>query len=317
MKIWRSLDQVPPGLPCPVVTIGNFDGVHAGHRRILEAARDQAASTGGAVVVLTFDPHPTRIIAPERAPRLLTPLPMKIEQLRNCGVNAVLVLPFTVELSRLSPEEFVRQVVVGRLGARRVVVGENFRFGHKQAGDVRGLEELGREIGFRVSTLGAVKVRGEVVSSSRIRKLLEEGRLSLANRLLGRCFSIRGRIVKGQGVGRRQTVPTLNLEDYAESLPARGVYITETSCDGGRSRSVTNIGYRPTFEEARNAPVVESFVLQGPPPPASEMDVIFWRRLRDEKKFPSAEALKAQIQRDVKATESFFRRLGNKSEPRT
>ncbi len=308
MKVWRSLEEFPGTLPYPVLTIGNFDGVHLGHRSILETVCRRAAEAGGTSVVVTFEPHPTRVVAPERAPRLLTPPPVKLELLEKAGLAAALVLPFTEELSRLTPEEFARQILAGRLRAREVVVGENFRFGHKQAGDVQILTELGRTLGFPVQVVAPVRMRGQVVSSSRVRELLGEGRVSEANRLLGRCFSVRGRIVRGRGIGRAQTVPTLNLEPYADLLPACGIYVTETVCNGRRAASVTNVGYSPTFEV--NELRVECYLLEGAPRPnATQMEVIFCRWLREEAKFPTAESLKAQILRDAAAARTFFRRL--------
>ncbi len=308
MKVWRSLADVPHGLRCPVFTVGNFDGVHAGHQQILEVLRQRAAETGGTPLVLTFDPHPLRILAPERAPRLLTPLSLKLELFEKAGVWGVLVQPFTLEFSQVTPERFAREILAGRLGSREVVVGDNFRFGYEHAGSARTLTELGQRFGFQVHAVAPVRLRRQTASSARIRRLLEEGRVSLANRLLGRCFSVRGRVVPGRGIGQAKTVPTLNLEEYGEMLPARGVYITETACDGVRSISVTNIGHAPTFTE--RALQVECFLLEATPSVGTEwMEVVFWRRLRDERKFPSPEALKAQILRDVSAARVFFRRL--------
>lgn len=313
MKVWRSLDEFPSGLVAPVVTIGNFDGVHVGHQRILELVSRRAAQSGGTSLAITFDPHPTRIIAPTRAPRLLTPLAVKLQLIEKSAVDGVLVLPFTLELSRLTAETFAHRILKERVGATAIIVGENFRFGHKHAGDVRSLEQFGRDLGFDVDTVGPVRLRGDVVSSSRIRGLLAAGRMSLAGRLLGRCFSVRERIVPGRQVGRAQTVPTLNLAPYGEMLPARGVYVTETACDGVRSASVTNVGIRPTFDAAGDGERelhVESFLLDATPPAeAKEMEVWFWRRLRDEKKFPSPEALRQQIMRDAANAQAFFRRL--------
>lgn len=308
MNVWRSLEEFPGALPCPVLTIGNFDGVHLGHQRILEIVCRRAAEAGGTPLVLTFDPHPSRIVAPERAPRLLTPLAAKLELLEKAGIAGALVVPFTPELSRLTPEQFAGQILAERMAAREVVVGENFRFGHKQAGDVRVLSELGGRLGFPVQVAAPVRVRGQVVSSSRIRQLIAEGQVALANRQLGRCFSVCGRIVAGRGIGRAQTVPTLNLETYSDLLPACGIYVTETVCDGMRATSVSNVGYSPTFDvrELR----VECYLLEAPPPPNPDrMEVLFWHRLRDELKFPSAEALKTQIGCDIDAARTFFRRL--------
>jgi riboflavin kinase/FMN adenylyltransferase len=308
LNVWRSLEEYPAGLPYPVFTIGNFDGVHLGHRRILEEVRWRAAQAAGTPLLLTFDPHPMRVLAPDHAPKLLTPLPVKLELFEQAGIAGALVLPFTPEFSRVSPHQFAREIVVGRLGAREVIVGDNFRFGYQHAGDVRALEEFGRELGLLVDDLRPVRVRGQVVSSSGIRRLLEQGRLSAANRMLGRCFSVCGRIVAGRGIGRAQTVPTLNLEWYGEMLPAVGVYVTETVCDGLRARSVTNVGYSPTFNHRDLG--VETFLLDAAPAPAAgRMEVLFWSRLRQERKFPSALALKEQILRDVAAARRFFRLL--------
>ena len=310
MYVWHHLEEFPGGFAHPVVTIGNFDGVHLGHQEILRETRRRAAQAGGVALVLTFDPHPLRILAPERAPRLLTPLPEKLRLLEQAGVFGVMAAQFTRDFSMLAPEEFVRQVLVERLGPREVVVGDNFRFGYRHAGDVRLLAELGRQAGFTVHDVAPVRVRGGVVSSSRIRDLLAGGRVPQANRLLGRCFSVRGYIVPGRGLGRAITVPTLNMEHYSEVLPAGGVYITETACDGVRSSSVTNIGHAPTFDGQHRELRLESFLLEATPPESAEsMEVFFWRRLRDERKFPSPEHLKGQIMRDVERAQTFFRRL--------
>ncbi len=311
MNLWRSLAEVPGRPPHPVVTIGNFDGVHLGHVQILRLVKSRAENAGGTPVVITFDPHPTHIVAPERAPRQLTPMPFKLELFERAGMKAVLVVPFTIELSRLTPEQFARQVLADRLGAKEVIVGHNFHFGHDQAGDLATLQKLGRQLGFRAEGIAPVAVRRRMVSSSRIRDLIAAGNVTVANRMLGRCFSVRGRIVSGMHIGRSRTVPTLNLEPYQDMLPGNGIYITETACDyGPPAISVTNVGESPTFHI--NQLRVESFLLDTvPPPDAQRMEVIFWRRLRDEVEFPSAETLKAQILRDADRGRAFFRRLGH------
>src|SRR5207302_7117208 len=220
MRIIRDLRELD-ALPRPsVATVGNFDGVHLAHQRLLQSVVETARQTGqtgqtgmtGAVAAaVTFEPHPARVLAPERAPKLLTPLERKVRLIEQHGIELLVVVPFTPEFSRVSPLEFVRQVLTEKLRAAAVVVGPNFRFGHGQAGDVALLTELGREHGFRTEVLPVVEVRGERVSSSRIRELLSEGRASAAGRLLGRPFAVCGAVVRGIGVGRQQTVPTLNL----------------------------------------------------------------------------------------------------------
>jgi riboflavin kinase/FMN adenylyltransferase len=310
MRIYRSLDDTPADFGPSALTIGNFDGVHYGHRRILRRLRAMAESRGWKASVLTFDPHPTRVVAPDRSPRLMTSPEQRAELMREEGIEQVLILPFTAELARLSPEEFVRQIVAGRLGARAVLVGDNFRFGHKHAGDVKLLSELGRELGFMTEVVPAVSCRGRVVSSSGIRDLVAAGQVSLAARLLQHAYGIEGDVVSGRGVGSKQTVPTLNLATDAQLVPGGGVYITRTrDLDSAREwNSITNIGYRPTFG-ASDERTIETFLLDpfdGATP--LRIRVEFLRRVREERKFDSPEALRAQILKDVRVAQSWFRR---------
>lgn len=294
--------SLAPGL---AIAIGNFDGVHLGHKRLLQAARE----TEFEPAVLMFNPHPACIVAPERAPKLLTSIEQRSELIREQGIEKILVLPFTAELACLTPEEFAQQFLHDKFDARVVVVGENFRFGHKQAGDVRSLAELGSRLGFRVQALPIVTYRQIRVSSGEIRKRIMEGDVSFACRLLGRPYSIAGDVVSGRGVGAKQTVPTLNLRTNAQVLPARGVYITRTYADGRRWNSITNIGYRPTFGDTPDLSI-ETFLLEpleGDTPGNIRLD--FLRRVRDEKKFDSPEALRAQILRDVRRAQVYFRRI--------
>lgn len=310
MKIYRSLDEVPAGFGPSALTIGNFDGVHIGHRRILGRLEAIAGERGWKASVLTFDPHPTRIVAPERAPRLITSPERRCKLMAEEGVEQVLILPFTHQVARLSPEDFVKGLLVERLGARAVLVGDNFRFGHRHAGDVRLLEELGGGLGFETEIIPAIACRGRVVSSSCIRAMLLEGRVSQAARLLHRAYGIEGEVVSGRGVGSTQTVPTLNLATSAEIIPARGVYVTRTH-DLAAARqwnSITNIGYRPTFGQSEEL-TIETFLLEpledGTP---RRIRVEFLWRVRDERKFDSAEALKRQILKDAGAAQRYFRR---------
>lgn len=293
-----------------VITIGNFDGVHAGHRQLLRRVVELAREHNLKPAVLTFDPHPTRVVAPERAPRLLTTVEERIELIREQGIEEVMVLPFTEEVARLAPEAFVERIVVGRLHARIVMVGDNFRFGHKQAGNIGTLSELGIRFGFQTHIVDAVRRRGRIVSSSEIRRLIEEGNVALAGRLLERPYALSGNVVSGHGIGSKQTVPTLNLSTPAEVIPANGVYITRTRDPetGDRWDSLTNVGNRPTF--GGDGLSIETFLLssfEGLTP--GRISVEFLRRVRDERKFESAEALKQQIFHDVGRAQTFFRRL--------
>jgi riboflavin kinase/FMN adenylyltransferase len=308
-RIYRSLDEVPADFGPSAITIGNFDGLHAGHRRIMrrvvEIAREHRWKPG----VLTFDPHPTRIVAPSRSPRLLTTTEERARLMGAEGIEDVLVLPFNAQLASLSPELFVEQILVDRLRARAVLVGENFRFGAGQAGDTSTLKRMGKTYGFVTEIVAGVKRHGQMVSSSGIRRLLQAGQVSLAARLLERPYSVEGDIVCGHGVGAKQTVPTLNLATSAEIVPSDGVYASRTyDLESGRAwNSITNIGMRPTFGGDRRT--IETFLLDpfdGIAPRRIRLE--FFRRLRDERKFESAEALRSQILRDVGRAKALFRR---------
>ena len=310
MRIYRSLDEVPADFgPC-ALTIGNFDGVHFGHRRILRQVVALAAARGWKSAVLTFDPHPTRVVAPDRTPVLLTAPLHRAELMSQEGIEEVLILPFTAELARLSPEDFVRQLLVERLGVRAVLVGHNFCFGYRQSGNVRLLGELGARRGFETDMVPAVDWRGRAVSSSGIRGLLNAGRVSLAARLLQRPYGLDGAVVEGRGVGSKQTVPTLNMVPDAGLVPATGVYLTRAiDLAGGRQwNAITNIGYRPTFGSSDQLSI-ETFLLDpfdGVRPDRIRLEFLW--RVRDERKFDSPAALKEQILRDVRVAERYFRR---------
>jgi riboflavin kinase/FMN adenylyltransferase len=310
--IARDLSQAEGFKPC-ALTIGNFDGVHLAHRRLLRTTLDAARSAGLRPAVLMFDPHPSCVVAPERAPRLLTAIEERCELILKEGIENVLIQPFTTELARLTPEEFATQFLRDGLGAKCVIVGENFRFGCKQAGDTTTLKELGSRLGFEVRLLETVRWRGRRVSSGEVRKLVAMGEVSIAGRLLERPYAISGEIVRGHGIGSKQTVPTLNLRTEAQVIPARGVYITRTK-DGTREwNSITNIGYRPTFGDTCGSDdtlSIETFLLDpfdGVTPERISLE--FLRRVRDERKFENPEALKAQILRDVGRAKAYFRRV--------
>jgi riboflavin kinase/FMN adenylyltransferase len=310
MRIFRSLDEVPADFgPC-ALTIGNFDGVHFGHRRILKQVVALAAKRGWKAAVLTFDPHPTQVVAPDRTPVLLTSPAHRAELMAEEGIEEVLILPFNQEIARLSPEDFVGQLLVERLRVRAVLVGDNFCFGHRQSGNVRLLAELGARLGFETEIVRAVKWRGRMVSSSGIRALLRAGRVSLAARMLEHPYALDGAVVEGRGVGSKQTVPTLNLAPDSGLIPAAGVYVTRTYdlASARRWNAITNVGYRPTFG-ASDQLTIETFLLDpftGDTP--AHIRVEFLWRVRDERPFESPAALKQQILRDVSVAQRYFRR---------
>ena len=309
--IYRSLDELPPDFgPC-AITIGNFDGVHCGHQQIMQRVVSIARQHGWKSAVLTFDPHPTRLVAPNRAPHLLTTPEQRARLMLGQGIDHVLILPFTAAIAKLTPEEFVREILVGKLQAREVLVGDNFHFGHRAAGNPETLQALGKTHGFETEIAGAITWRGVVISSSEIRRLVEAGEVSRACRMLGRPYALEGAVVHGQGVGAKQTVPTLNLDTQAEVLPKCGVYVTRTREGSGAREwpSITNVGTRPTFDGQRLT--IETFLLSGLDGPTPErIAVEFLRWVREERKFPDAAALKAQILRDVSRAQAYFRRFG-------
>jgi len=293
-----------------IVAIGNFDGIHQGHQRVLGFTLTMAKDTGAVATALTFEPPPLKVLRPDTAPLRISTNQQRMEWFGAMGMEAAVVLPFTKELAQLSPEEFVDEILVRQLSVKSVVVGDNFRFGYRQSGDVKLLRELGMRFGFAVVVHTPVVIDGEIVSSTLIRKQIAEGDVTRAARLLGRPFVLTGEVVPGSGTGRKFTFPTLNLRPEQELLPAKGVYITRTVLEGEPSshRSVTNIGVRPTFNGS--GITVETHLLDysGNFSP-KWIEIRFWKRLRDEKKFSGAEELREQIGKDIATANTFFARL--------
>jgi riboflavin kinase/FMN adenylyltransferase len=311
MDIFRQLDEVPAAFEPSFVCVGNFDGVHRAHAAVLQEIVRRARAAGGKSVAVTFEPHPTRILRPDSGLKLLTPTPQKLRLLRQAGVDATLLLPFGRDMSLLTPREFAQQILHQRLHAREVHEGFNFRFGHKAVGDLSMLRGLGQELGFSVHEYSALRLRRETVSSSRIRELLRDGLVSRARYLLGRPFSMVELPGRGRGFGTRYTVPTINLSRYEELIPRDGVYITFTCVGSERFESVTNVGNRPTF--GADSFAVESHLLNFHPielTPETPVEIAFLDRVRDEIKFPSVDALKDQIARDVNKARRYFQLLG-------
>src|SRR5579883_127994 len=286
MKVVTSLADTDVGHPS-IVSIGNFDGLHRGHRKILETVVRTAQEKKFQSVAMTFSPHPIRFLNPARAPKMISALDQKIRLVESVGLDVLFIANFDEVFSRLQPEEFVRQYLINGFHARSVCVGANFNFGYKQRGSIQTLRQFQSD--FDVIEVDPVRVRGTVVSSSKIRELVNHGNVSRACRLLGRWIEIEGKIVSGAGRGRTMKVPTLNLEPENELVPNGGVYITRIALDGGQwLDGVTNIGTRPTFGETSQT--IETFVLNAPvPEDATRARLDFLYRLRDEKKFDSAE----------------------------
>jgi riboflavin kinase/FMN adenylyltransferase len=300
MRVFRNIGEIPSDFGRTVVSIGNFDGVHLGHQSILEHLRQRATARSSRSVAVTFDPHPLRFLRPETCPKLITPLEVRLELLKDAGVDAVLVLPFTAELSRMRAAEFVTTIVHRALRANEVHEGPNFRFGHRAEGGIAELSELGRALDFEVAIHSACQARGLIVSSSKIRELIAQGDLGTARALLGHAFFVDSTPASGRGIGSKLTVPTINLAAYGELLPANGVYVTLLRIAGEWFDAVTNVGNRPTFGE--NSFAVESYLLNFRPVLLEEttpLRLLFLHRLREERRWPSPEALKKQIFRDV------------------
>ena len=310
MDVFHKLEDVPAGYGPTYVSVGNFDGVHRAHAHVLGEIVARARANGGKAVAVTFEPHPTRILKPEAGLKLLTPTPEKLRWLEDTGIDGVLLLPFGRDLSLMTPRQFAERILKKKLRAREIHEGFNFRFGHKAAGDVNTLAEFGREMGFEVKVYPEMKLRGETVSSSQIRRLVAAGRVSRARHLLARPFCILGVPGRGRGYGTKYTVPTINLARYEEIVPKDGVYITWTRVCTERFDSVTNVGNRPTFGNELFA--IETHLLNFHAielTPDTEVEICFLDRLRDEIKFPSVDALREQIARDVKKARRYFHLL--------
>ena len=313
MEVFHKLEDVPAAFGPSLVSVGNFDGAHRAHSHVLCEIVRRARALGNKAVAVTFEPHPARILRPESGLKLLTPTPEKLRLLQETGIDAVLLLPFGRDLSLMTPRQFVERILKKKLHAREVHEGYNFRFGHKAAGDMNLLAEFGREMGFEVTVYPEMKLRGESVSSSQIRKLLVDGRVSRARHLLARPFAILGTPGRGRGYGSKYTVPTINLARYEELVPKDGVYITWTRVGTEHFDSVTNVGNRPTFGAELFA--IETHLLNFHPielTPETEVEICFLQRLRDEIKFPSVDALRDQIGRDVRKARRYFHLLRQK-----
>ena len=301
-------DRTPAGWHQPVLALGNFDGVHRGHAKIIELVRGRADERGVTAVALTFDPHPSRIVRPDKAPPLLMTGAQKLAALGDAGMAGIAVVRFTQALSRWEPEAFVRAVLVEWLRVSEVWVGANFLFGHDRAGNFSVLRSLGARYGFRAEKIDPVRYREFVVSSTRVRRLVAEGRVDEAGALLGHHYMLEGTVTRGAGRGRQLGFPTANLSTDNELFPPNGVYATAVLMDGEIHASVTNVGVRPTF--GASGPVVESHIfdvdrdLYG-----CRIRVAFVQRLRDELAFSDGDALRVQIARDCDEARALFRQI--------
>jgi riboflavin kinase/FMN adenylyltransferase len=311
MQVFHKLADIPRDFGPTLVSVGNFDGVHRAHRSVLGEIGARAKEKNAKSVAVTFDPHPMRILRPDQNLKLISPTAEKIRLLAETGIDAVLLLPFTRDLSLMSPHAFAHDILKHGLKAIELHEGYNFRFGHKAAGTIETLRGLGREMGFEVHDYPEMRLRGESVSSTHIRKLIGEGRVSRARHLLARPFRILSTAGRGRGYGAKYTVPTINLARYEELVPQDGVYVTRTRVGQECFDSVTNVGNRPTF--GADSFAIETHLLNFHPlelTADTEVEIHFLNRLRDEIKFPTIEALREQIGRDVHKAQRYLKLLG-------
>jgi riboflavin kinase / FMN adenylyltransferase len=299
----------PPWLVHPVLGLGNFDGLHRGHLKIVERVRRGAAERGGTPMAMTFDPHPPRVVRPDKAPPLLMTKAQRLEALHRAGIQCVAVVRFTRELSRWEPETFVKNVLVDWMRVSEVWVGANFLFGRDRSGNFSLLRTLGQRYGFRAEKIDPVRYKEFVVSSTRIRRLVSEGRMDEAGALLGHPYYLDGVVEEGRRRGREIGFPTANLASENELVPPHGVYAATMTVDGIVHPGITNIGMRPTFGDATGQ-TIETHVLRFDGDLyGRRVRLAFVQRLRDERKFDDVDALRAQIEADLRRAERLFNRI--------
>lgn len=305
MRLFHGTDNAKIARPT-VLTLGVFDGLHLGHQLIMRWVVERARQAGAVPTVITFEPHPRAVLHPESAPPLLQTFDQKVEALGVLGIEQTIVIRFDRAFAEVRAEDFLRDVVWERLQAREVYLGKGFAFGHNREGNIELLKRVSRELGFRADEVEEVRMRGRRISSSLIRKLLLEGRVNLARRMLGRPYGVEGRVVRGAERGRTIGFPTANLRPQNRVIPSRGVYVTATLIEGAWRRSITNIGVRPTFERDAE-PSLETFVIDWQGDLYGDVvRVRFLHRLRDERKFDAVEDLKRQINYDLSRARRYF-----------
>jgi riboflavin kinase / FMN adenylyltransferase len=308
MKTFESLNNLDY-FPNPVLTIGNYDGIHIGHKQIIKRVREAAAEISGTSMLMTFNPHPLSVLKPDNHLGLITPIDIRKRLIEEHGIDVLLLLPFTDEFRLIDPEEFVREILVGRLGIKGLVVGFDFKFGKGGRGDTHILEHLSRQYGFFFEAVEAITFNNEKVGSNRIRKHIMSGDVKKAEFFLGRPYTIEGRVLKGYGRGGGIGFPTINIETDFEIIPKNGVYISEVEVDNKRYRSLTNIGYNPTFNNQDRS--IETFILDfSDNLYGKEVSLYFHERIRDEIKFNNVDELINRINMDVKIAGLYFGSTG-------
>ena len=298
MQVFHGIQSVQRKLKNPAITIGNFDGVHKGHQALFQRVKQLAEELNGESAVVTFDPHPLEVLFPQKAPSFITSHRQKLDLIASCGIDATIVIPFDHKFSRMSAREFVEVVLVEKIGARAIVVGHDYRFGHSREGDIAFLKQLGEQYGFKVQTVTGLKVNDTVVSSTAIRQMIVSGNIKEANKLLGRFFEVSGTVIPGRKRGVSLGFPTANIRMPAIASPRTGVYVVQAEVDGKTYGGAANLGYNPTFGDTDLSLEAHLFDfdqdIYGKP-----ITIRFIDRLRDELRFSSPDELAAQIRKDV------------------
>ncbi|GLI35014.1 MAG: bifunctional riboflavin kinase/FAD synthetase [Deltaproteobacteria bacterium] len=314
MEIIVGTDNIKRSLKNPVITIGNFDGVHYGHQVLFQQVKDWAREIDGESVVMTFNPHPLEVLFPGKGPACITPHEQKLELIAACGIDVTIVIPFDKEFAKISAHDFVKKILVDKIGVKAVVVGYDYRFGRNRQGDIELLQKMGEEYGFEVKTLSGIRMAETVVSSTAIRQLIKEGEIKEANRLLGHVYEISGTVITGrQRGGRLLGFPTANIKMSCQAPPRPGVYVVKALVDGKIYGGAANLGYNPTFGDTPFT--LEVHILDfnqdiyGAP-----ITVRFLERLRDEKCFTDLQELSAQIRADVEKAREILMTLPSTTE---
>lgn len=307
MLLITDLEGLPQRFTNSVITLGNFDGLHLGHQELIRMVISRAKETGAVSMVVTFRPHPLKILCPEKCPPLISIYEEKIRLIEDLGIDVLVKIPFTLEFAGMAPEAFVREVLCGMLGAKEIFVGANYRFGRERKGTVQTLRDLGRECGFVVREVGQISLDGEVISSTKIRDLLKNGEVDQAARLLGRHYAITGVVIRGDGRGRTLGFPTANVAPKHAIIPAHGVYAVRLYVRDRFYDGIANIGVRPTFSKETLS--IEAYLfafdedIYG-----EEISVYFLEKIRDEKKFGSVGDLVSHIQQDIERAKQIHKK---------
>ena len=317
MEIIKGIENLTRSFRSPVVTLGNFDGVHLGHQDIFKRVNEEASKIHGEPVVITFEPHPLKVLAPEKFLPLLTPFRKKMMLIQKSGIETVLCVEFSLAFSEISPSEFIKGILLEKLKVKEVIIGYNYHFGKGQKGNAQTLKDGGKVFDFGVQVVKPLRVGQTVVSSSKIRELIQRGEVEGASRLLGRDYPIIGKVVEGAKRGRTLGFPTANLEISDDLYPKPGVYAVEVECRQRRFNGLANVGFNPTFLLEQNAKggraSLEVHILSfNQSIYGDEMQVIFKRRIRDEVRFESSSLLIEQIKKDIRwAQENVFQKSGS------